>query len=263
MTSDTPIDGFEWVPQPWGQVLRAPGLSAVADHFFTTRQLRLRGPGVEIREWALVAGAIGVAPEHLLRPKQVHGRTVVAVPSRGSYGPFSGGRRPAADAVVTDDPSCALAVQTADCVPLLIADPRTGAVAAVHAGWRGLAAGVIQAAIAALNTHFGSRAADLAVALGPSIGPCCYAVGEDVVEALCAAGHCDAWTDRWFPHGPTGGYRLDLRTAARDQLSRAGLAADRVHTVQLCTAHDTARFFSYRAEGSGTGRLAAVIRARG
>jgi len=263
MTNDTPPDGFEWVPQPWGRVLRAPGLSEVADHFFTTRQLRLRGPGVEAREWALVAGAIGVAPSRLLRPRQVHGPAVAVVPRGTSFGTFSRGRRPAADAVVTDDPSCALAVQSADCVPLLMADSRTGAIAAVHAGWRGMAAGIIEAAIAALRAHFGSRAADLTAALGPSIGPCCYGVGEDVVEAFSAAGHSPAWIDRWFLGGRNDGYRLDLRTAARDQLCGAGLQADRIHAADLCTAHDHTRFYSYRAEGSGTGRLAAVIRARG
>jgi YfiH family protein len=263
MTSDTPRDEFEWAPQPWGLVLRTPALSAVADHFFTTRQLRLRGPGADERDWALVARAIGVAPERLLRPKQVHGHTVVVVPGSGEAGPFSPGRRPAADAVITSDPSCALAVQTADCVPLLVGDPRSGAVGAVHAGWRGIASRVIEAAIAALGAHFGSRPADLTAALGPSIGPCCYAVGQEVVDAVRRAGHDPLRIDRWFVGRAAGGYRMDLWTAARDQLSDAGLLVDRVHTCRLCTAHDTGRFFSYRAEGGGTGRLAAVIRARG
>lgn len=262
MKSDTPVDGFEWIPQPWGRVLRAPRLSEVADHFFTTRQLRLRGPGVEAGEWALVASAIGVERSRLLRPRQVHGSAVAVVARGASFGEFAR-CRPAADAVVTDDASCALAVQTADCVPLLVADGRTGAVAAVHAGWRGMAAGVIEAAIEALRTHFGSRAADLTVALGPSIGPCCYFVGEAVVEAFRAAGHAPARTDRWFLGGRNEGYRLDLRASARDQLCRAGLQADRIHAADLCTAHEGTRFYSYRVEGRGTGRLAAVIRARG
>jgi YfiH family protein len=263
MNQHAAVDGFELARQPWGEVLRAPGLSAIADHFFTDRQLRLRGPGVEAREWRLVASAIGVAPDRLYRPRQVHGRAVVVVPRGRPSRPFFAGRRPEADAVITDDPSCALAVQVADCVPILIADARSGAVAAVHAGWRGAAAGVVPAAIDALGVYCGSRPGDLVAALGPSIGPCCYQVGSDVIEAFVAAGHEARRVDGWFAREPDGRLRLDLRAAARDQLADAGVPAARIHVAQLCTAHDTARFFSYRAEGAGTGRMAAVIRARG
>jgi purine-nucleoside/S-methyl-5'-thioadenosine phosphorylase / adenosine deaminase len=263
MVDAAPADGFEWVPAGWGQVLRAPGLFEAADHFFTTRQLRLRGPVVEEREWGLVASAIGVAPERLFRPKQVHGRAVVVVSGSGGAAGFSAGRRPRADAVLTDDPACALAVQVADCVPILIADRRTGAVAAVHAGWRGSAAAVVGAATAGLVAAFGSRPADLVAALGPSIGPCCYEVGPEVRDAFLAAGHDNASVARWFERRPDGRFLLDLWTTTRDQLLAAGLQAGHVHAVRLCTAHEIGRFHSYRAEGPGTGRLAAVIRARG
>jgi polyphenol oxidase len=261
MHNATPTKSFESIPQSWGQVLRAPGLSAVADHFFTTRQLRLRGQAVEAHDWARVARAIGVEPEKLLRPRQVHGREVVAVTGT-DVRRFSGGTRPDADVVITDDPSLALAVQVADCVPVLMADRRTGAVAATHAGWRGTAAGVVQAAVAALASHFGARAGDLVAALGPSIGPCCYAVGQDVVEAFAVAGHSPEMIGRWFSRGSDGRYLLDLWAATCDELAGAGVAPENIHAAQLCTAHDPGRFFSYRAEGSGTGRMAAVIRPR-
>jgi hypothetical protein len=214
-------------------------------------------------EWGLVASAIGVVPDRLFRPRKVHGRAVVVVPGSRPSHQFSAGQRPEADAVITDDPSCALAVQVADCVPILIADARSGAVAAVHAGWRGAAAGVVQAAIDGLGAHCGSRSGDLVAALGPSIGPCCYQIGSEVIEAFLAAGHQARSVDRWFARDPDGRYRLDLWAATRDQLVAAGVPAPRIHAAQLCTAHNTARFHSYRAEGAGTGRMAGVIKVRG
>ena len=256
-----PAECFESIPERWGRVLRAPGLSGVADHFFTTRQLQLRGQDIETRDWALVAGAIGVEPERLFRPRQVHGRQVVAV-TGADLGPFADGHRPDADVVITDDPSLALAVQVADCVPVLMADRRTGAVAAAHGGWRGTAARVVQAAVSSLASRFGSRAGDLVAAVGPSIGPCCYAVRQDVVDAFAAAGHPAESVDRWFSPTSGGRYLLDLWAATRDQLAGAGVKAEHIHCARLCTAHDTGRFFSYRVEGPSTGRMAAVIRAR-
>jgi hypothetical protein len=262
MTHEVAPDGFEWASRCWGNVLHATGLSAVADHFFTDRQLQLRGPGSG-PGWALVAGGIGVAPDRLFRPQQVHGRTAVTVVRHQGLHPFSGVSRPQADAVITNDPSCAVAVQVADCVPILMADPRTGAVAAVHAGWRGTASGVVSSAIEELSAQFGSRPADLVAALGPSIGPCCYQVGSSVVEAFLAAGHGASSIDRWFAPDRDSRFKLDLWTATFDQLCGAGVPAHQVYTARLCTAHDRARFFSYRSEGASAGRMAAVIRARG
>jgi YfiH family protein len=261
MTRQVPADGFEWVSRPWGQVLQASGLSACADHFFTDRHLRLRGPGSGT-DWTLIAAAIGVAPDRLFRPRQVHGRTVAAVQRREGHQPFSDGMRPQADALITDNPSCAVAVQVADCVPILMADSRTGAVAAVHAGWRGTAAGVVRSAIEGLGTQFGTRPADLVAALGPSVGPCCYQVGPSVLEAFVAAGLEASSISRWFVPDQDDRFRLDLWAATFDQLRAEGVPAPQIHAARLCTVHNPGRFFSYRVEGAGTGRMAAVIRAR-
>lgn len=248
-------DTFEWFQAPWGAALRCVRLQAIAPHLFTTRQLALSSQG----QWDIVAAAVGARAVQTLT--QVHGRHVVVVRGQGSG-------RPEADVLVSNNPEIALAVRAADCVPLLIADPKGGAVAAVHAGWRGTAAGAATAAVEALQREFGSSPADLVAAIGPSIGPCCYEVGTDLVDAFAAAGHARHLVDRWFiaPPPRRGEYersklRLDTWGANRDQLMLAGLDERNIHISGLCTASHLDLFPSYRAEGENTGRIAGVIRA--
>ena len=174
-----------------------------------------------------------------------------------------------ADVLVSDAPEPAIAVRAADCVPLLMADSVSGAVAAVHAGWRGTAAGAARAAVKALTREFGARPADMVVAIGPSIGACCYEVRTELVDAFAAAGHARHLVDRWFVTFPprrgergASGLRLDLWAANRDQLMLSGVPEENIHTSGLCTASNLDVFPSYRAEGESAGRLAAVIRAR-
>lgn len=207
---------------------------------------------------------MGVPSTHLRRLKQVHGRD--AVVARASSGSDD---RPQADVIVTNDPSLAIAVQAADCVPLLLADPKTGAVGAAHAGWRGTAAGAARAAVEVLQGEFGARPADLVAAIGPSIGTCCYEVGTDLVDAFAAAGHERHLIDRWFhaPPSPQGSLerprlRLDVWAANRDQLMLAGLKEENIHVSGVCTASNLDVMCSYRAEGEKTGRIAGVIRPR-
>ncbi len=260
--ADLVADGFHWTEAPWGRALRSKSLTEVADHFFTSLPLRLRGEeGQEERDWALVASAIGVTDDRLRRLKQVHGnRVVVARASEGRTGqPW---RQPEADIILSDDPDIALAVQVADCVPLLVADCATGVVAAAHAGWRGTASNVAGTTVAALQREFGSRPADLLVAHGPSIGSCCYEVGEELMEEFRRSGF-GAALDRWFSRDAQHGLRLDLWAANRDQLVSAGVPPEQVHQSELCTASHPALFASYRRDGKGTGRIAGVIRARG
>jgi len=159
-----------------------------------------------------------------------------------------------------------IGVRSADCVPLLLADAVTGAVAAVHAGWRGTAAGAARAAVSALTREFGSRPADLVAAIGPSIGPCCYEVGPELVDAFAAAGHERHHIDRWFlalppPRGSRAlpSLRLDLAAANRDQLILAGASPEHVHLCGLCTAMHLDVLTSYRAEREGAGRIMGVI----
>jgi polyphenol oxidase len=264
---DAGVDGFYWQPQPWGLALRLQSLDAVADHFFTSLPLRLRGTAdEEERDWAAVAETIGVPPDRLVRLTQVHGRAIRVVhrddPGAGAP-PVepSCSRRPDADIVLSDDPRMAITVQVADCVPLLLADRTTGAVAAAHAGWRGTALNVAGTAIDALRREFGSRPEDVVAAHGPSIGACCYEVGEELVEAFRSEGFGHE-AERWFSRRPGEGLHLDLWTANQDQLVAAGVPASQVHLSRLCTASHPDLFPSYRRDGKGTGRVAAVIRAR-
>ena len=268
-----PSDAFEWIEAPAGLALVCRPLEPFARHLFTTPVCRLGVPafGSGLR-WADVARAMDVESDRLLRVHQVHGANAV-VQRIGQ--PVSG---PAdADIIVCDDPSVAMAVQTADCVPLLIADRCTGVVAAAHAGWRGLADRVPHVTVEAMEEEFGSRASTLVAVIGPSIGACCYQVGSDVRDRFAAAGFSDWDMARWFsreacalPNNPSlavvnrvgrdGHWFLDMWATARDQLRAAGVREDRIFVADLCTASHPDVFCSYRRDGSRAGRMAAAIR---
>jgi len=250
---------FYWTHETWGAALRCRPLEGVAQHLFTTRQLEL--PSVPA--WQALAEAMSVEPDRIASLNQVHGREVVTI-RRGSETESLDEmkqERPRADVLVSDAPDVALVVRAADCVPLLIADRATGAVAAVHAGWRGTAARAAVAAIEAMRHAFGSEPADLVVAIGPSIGPCCYEVGPDVVDAFAAAGHERYLIDRWFLTPRDRQMRLDVAGSNRDQVILAGVREERVHVSGLCTAMHLDVLTSYRSERERAGRIAGVIRA--
>jgi hypothetical protein len=149
-----------------------------------------------------------------------------------------------------------LTVRAADCVPVLLADRATGAVSAIHAGWRGTAAGAVLAAVQALSEKFGTEPGNIIAAAGPSIGPCCYTVGEELIQKF--ASHPDS--PRWFNRA--GGLRLNLWQATRDQLQHAGVAPRNIHVCELCTFEHAGAFPSYRRDGKAAGRLTAAIRSR-
>src|SRR5688572_24801174 len=257
MTLPALPDAFYWTEEIWGAALRCRPLETIAPHLFTTRQLGLSS-GDGYRRLAESIGAREVA-----RVNQVHGNTVVGV-RRG----LSRDDQPMdADVLISDDPAVAVAVRAADCVPLLLADATTGAVAAVHAGWRGTAARAAAAAVDAMAREFGSRPADLTAAIGPSIGPCCYEVGPELVDAFAAAGHERHLIQRWFATPPPARgsrekptLRLDVAGANHDQLVLAGVPETSIHMSGLCTAMHLDVLTSYRAEKEKAGRIAGVIR---
>ena len=282
MILPTSSASFEWRQTAAGPVLVCPALERHAEHFFTTSAWTLgltRPAGHDEGAWGEVAGIARVSPDHLIRVRQVHGNAVVTAGLRGDL--------PPADIVVSHDPTLAIAVQSADCVPLLIVDRRTGAAAAAHAGWRGMAARVPETAIRALEQRYGSRPEDLIVAAGPSIGACCYEVGQDVRDAFAAAGFTAAALARWFsetpaswPENPSFLRRSDDRrpdgrrsivarndrwffdgwASTREQLLSAGVPSGSVFSAALCTASHSGALCSYRRDGSPAGRMAAVIR---
>jgi YfiH family protein len=256
MTNAQPNEGFVWTQAPWGAVLQSEALGGVAAHFFTARDLGLHGSAGTIeRGYDAIAAAIGVTRDNLAQARQVHGANVHEVWSRSRETPT-----PDADILISRDPSAAVAVRVADCVPLLMADPRSGAVAAAHAGWRGMAAGVPRLTVMELVSTFGASRSELLAAVGPSIGPCCYEVGDELPGVFRAAAHTAAELARWFTRRPNGRWRLDLWEASRDQLARAGVKPSHVYVSGLCTSCHRDAFYSYRADGPGTGRMLGVIR---
>jgi YfiH family protein len=195
---------------------------------------------------------------------QVHGADVL-VSDRLSADPYSADQ-PRADVLTCATPGRGVAVRAADCVPILIASRYSPAVAAVHAGWRGTAAGAAAAAVSALARTYAVSAGNLVAAIGPCIGVCCYQVGPELVDAFAAAGHARHLIDRWFssPPAPRGSrerrpLHLDLALANRDQLVLAGVPEEHIHVAGLCTAMHLDVLTSYRAERDAAGRLFAAI----
>jgi purine-nucleoside/S-methyl-5'-thioadenosine phosphorylase / adenosine deaminase len=258
IASSTLTPGFRWADEPWGRSLRCEMLDVVAPHLFTTRDLVLASDG---DGWNDAAASVGVPIERLARLRQVHGATVIVLRRSDRLTQSS---RPAADILISDDSVMAMAVQVADCVPLLLADRRTGCVAAAHAGWRGTVARVAPTAVAAMHDTFGTNPSDLVAAIGPSIGPCCYQVGPDVRHAFEAAGFEPSAVRCWFSDADADGRTmLDLWAATEHQLvCEAGLDPANVHALRLCTATRLDLFYSFRREGERAGRIAAVIRTR-
>lgn len=203
--------------------------------------------------------SLGAGLEQLMRVTQVHGRTVRVV-RLGETTPRAVEMRPDADALVSNAPDVVLAVQVADCVPVLMADPHRRAAGAVHAGWRGTCARVAEAAIEAMAREFGTDPQDLMVAIGPSIGACCYEVGVELLDAFETAGATDDQLTRWFRRDDCGSLRLDLAAANRDQVRAAGVPADRIFVADLCTETYAEVFDSFRAAGERAGRMAGLIR---
>jgi YfiH family protein len=219
------------------------------------------------RRFQMAAGA----PEfRLIALKQFHS-DIILLFDTPSTDPCRG------DASITNRPGLLLAIQTADCVPILLVDPKKRAIAAIHAGWRGTLARIAAKTIGKMQMHFGTKPADLLAAIGPCIGPCCYEVGTEVATQFLsqfadAADYFDEFRTgdepnpvQWLNMMPPGhqpppkGVLLDLPKANRSQLLSAGLRPQNVHTIDLCTSCHPDILFSYRKQGPASGRLMSVI----
>jgi YfiH family protein len=253
MTLPRPDSTFHWTSETWGNALRCRRLSAATQHLFTSRQLAL--PDDEA--WRAALASIGSTPDRLMRVKQVHGN-VVRILKRGDATARASAERPDGDAIVSNEPGLALAVMVADCVPILVCDPVRGAAAAIHAGWRGTCARVAQAAIAAMQREFDSNPSDLIAAIGPSVGPADYEVGESLVVSFLESGHSQSSIDRWFQRRG-GKLFLDLWAANIDQLIGAGIDAGDISLCGLSTVSRPDVFDSYRVDGENAGRMSGII----
>ena len=214
--------------------------------------------------WLVSGEKCGKSGMRMVNVRQVHGDLVRVI--RTEDGVFEGRLESAegkavleGDGLVTDVPGVLLGVGTADCVPVLVVDVEKRAVGAFHAGWRGTVAGIVGEGIEAMRREYGSRPEDLRAAVGPSIGACCYAVGEEVRTQFRER---FGYADELFREG--AGLYVDLWEANRRQLLDAGVSAARIEVVGECTActreaDGRRRYFSHRAEAGRAGRMLNVI----
>jgi YfiH family protein len=199
------------------------------------------------------AAALGVAPERLAVPYQIHSPDAASI-----FEPWAPGNRPRCDALVTRTPGLALGVTGADCGMILFADRRAQVIGAAHAGWKGALTGVVEATVAAME-RLGARRGDLVAALGPCIGRASYEVGPEFVGAFAAASED---TTLWFtPSREAGRSMFDLNAYIAERAARAGIGA--FEDLALDTYADEQRFFSYRRtthrQEPDYGRLISVI----
>ncbi len=203
--------------------------------------------------YGILAKALSFDPQNLILTRQTHSdivRTVTRADCRG----LDHKDYPACDGLITNDPGAVLAVFTADCTPILLWDPVTGAVGAVHAGWRGTVSAIAEKAVLEMQKQFGCDPANIRAAIGPNIGPCCFETDADVPDALRAA-LGEAAESMIRPSGQK--YYVNLKEANREFLRRAGVTHIRVSS--LCTACRQDLFWSHRRVGQQRGSQGAII----
>ena len=189
---------------------------------------------------------------------QMHGVDVRAVRDRADAKPAEDGTGETVycDAIISDAANVLAGVKTADCVPVLLGDPVTGAFAAVHAGWRGTFAGIVFYALERMDKEYGAKPGNVLAAIGPAAAACCYEVGPEVIDGFKER-FADA--DSLFTPTREGHAHINLFKANRDQLTSAGVAAERIYTAPLCTMDRTDLFFSYRREKQTRGKVGRLM----
>ncbi len=196
----------------------------------------------------------GLDFEKLTLCRQTHSADVVPVDGEnagtGRGGPDS--LSITADGLMTNIEGVPLGITTADCVPIMIADPVSRSIAAVHAGWRGTDGGIVGNAVAALRREFGAEPAAMRAYMGPSIGPCCYEIGDEIAGRLSKK-------DEEFLTERDGGRYLDLRAWNASKLVSAGLSPMNIYAADACTKCNTGLFFSYRGDKECMGSNITII----
>lgn len=209
--------------------------------FFTTTKATGRDP-------QLLCPELGVPTDRFYRPHQVHGTSVEVVTEETLGAPMSD-----ADAVIYNLRNACIGISTADCIPVLCYDPEHHCAAAIHAGWRGTVARIVEKAVAAMQQQFGTQPSVLQCVIGPSIGVDSFEVGDEVYEAFFQAGfdmsRMSVRKQKWH---------LDIKECNRMQLLSAGVKPENIHVSDIDTMTDD-RFFSARREGAATGRILSGI----
>jgi YfiH family protein len=195
------------------------------------------------RNIQLVCAELGFSPDQLARVHQVHGSEIKQVSEPGCWSGY--------DALVTDASGILLGVSIADCTPVLIADPRTGCIAAIHAGWRGTALGVVGETLALMVRQFGVDPVDCRAYVGTCIDVCSFEVGDEVADIF--PGHLK------IRHQEGGKYHVDLKKAQVDQLVSGGMCLQHIELSNRCTVQHGRDYFSYRRACGKTGRMMALI----
>jgi len=196
--------------------------------------------------------ALALPPERLTTGEQTHTANIAVIneelAGRGGFKKET--RIPTTDGHVTNLPRTPLAVMTAMCVPVLLHDPRSRSIAAVHAGWRGADAGILANAVAAMRANYGADPRNITALIGPHIGPCCYVIGEELAARITVP---EALEQK------PGGIYLDLGLWCTALLRAAGVPAANIHLSRVCTACHTELLFSYRADKKRFGTNASII----
>jgi len=250
------------------------GLAGIAHAFSTRRGGVSRGPydslnlGLSVGDEPAAVhenrrrffGTLGIDPGRAVRVRQVHGDGVLvvdrALAARAGFPRALLDEDLPYDALVTDLPGLALTISTADCLPILIADPVRRVVAAVHAGWRSTVRRITERAVGTLRERYGTDPRDCVAALGPGIRGCCYEVDAPVIGPLARA--LPAWRASAREVG-AGRWMLDLAAANRGMLEAAGLGPAAIRDAGLCTRCRPDLFYSYRGQGPRTGRMMNTI----
>ena len=201
--------------------------------------------------------AIGVEGGRLAMTNQIHGGAVRTVTTADLKADPYDKVTYEADGLMTDLPGVALVIYSADCIPILFYDPERRVIAAVHAGWRGTAAGIATAAVTWMKDVYGCRPENILAAIGPGIGPDCFETHEDVPNAMTAA--LSTAVLQHIKIKENGKFSVDLKGVNAMRLEQAGLDPAHIAVSQVCTACDQERFWSHRRQGTSRGSMAAAI----
>ena len=237
-------------------------LGGVSGGPFESLNLGLRvgdDPEKVVENRRLLFGAFGIGLERSVWCKQIHadGVTVIGAADAGRGSTEEESIVEGTDALVTDVPGLSLCVTVADCVPVVIFDPERAVVGLAHAGWGGTVARISSRTVAVMRERFGCDPATIAAAIGPSIGPAGYEVGEDVIERA-RAGFGEAASEILRP-APGGKAFFDLWSANRIDLEDAGIAGERIEVSGIASEEHLDEFYSHRHEGGETGRFIAAV----